>query len=127
MAISKIGFGNIGERTAVKYLQNKGYAILDRNFQNYSGRRLGEIDIVAKDLEKNELVFIEVKTREFQKFKNTLPEENVTYFKMQRLSKIAQFYIKEKKIENFDYRFDVLAVWLDLKLKKAKIKHILNI
>ena len=55
--INKREFGNIGEDIACKYLKNIGYRIIERNFSC----KQGEIDIVAKD--KNEYVFIEVKTR----------------------------------------------------------------
>ena len=49
--------GKIGESLACKYLINKGYKILNRNYQ----KRCGEIDIIARnDLY---LVFLEVKVR----------------------------------------------------------------
>ena len=85
--------GNIGEKVATDYLKKKGYKILDTNFQNNSGSRLGELDIVALDKDKEELVFVEVKTRNLKKFGETLPEENITYSKIRKLSKIAQYYI----------------------------------
>lgn len=124
MENAKRQFGNLGEKVAVKYLQDKGYEILDRNFQNSSGRRLGEIDIIAKDVKEKEIVFVEVKTREYEKFKETLPEENITYVKIHKLDKIAQAYLRIKKLGDRAYRFDALSVWLDIKNKKAKVKHI---
>ncbi|MDQ1283802.1 MAG: putative endonuclease [Patescibacteria group bacterium] len=120
----KRNFGDLGEKLAAKYLKDKGYQILDTNFQNNLGRRLGEIDIIAKDTAKNELVFAEVKTRELSKYGDTLPEENITRGKMIRLAKIAGAYIRLKRLEDMDYRFDALSVWLDALSKKAKIKHI---
>ena len=51
--------GKEGEDFAADYLQKQGYEIIDRNFEC----KQGEIDIIAKD--KNEYVFIEVKTRHF--------------------------------------------------------------
>jgi putative endonuclease len=123
MAISqKRSFGDIGEKTAAKYLKNKGYEIIETNYQNKFGRRIGEIDIIAKD--KGEIVFVEVKTREMQKYLNTLPEENITYGKLAKLAKIANIYLKSKSLENSDFRFDAISVWLDLDNKLAKIKHI---
>lgn len=128
MAITqKRKLGDLGERVAAKYLENKGYEILDRNFQNNSGRQLGEIDIIAKDAKENEIVFVEVKTREYFKFKDTLPEENITYAKIRKLAKIAEAYLKIKNLLDENFRFDALSVWLDLRSKKAKVKHISNI
>jgi putative endonuclease len=115
-------FGDIGEKTAAKYLQNKGYRIIETNYQNNLGRRLGEIDIIAKD--KDELVFVEVKTREMSKYQNTLPEENITYGKLRKLAKIANIYLRNNGFEDADFRFDAISVWLDLDKKTAKIKHI---
>jgi len=53
----KRNFGNLGENIAVEYLKRNGYSIVCRNFYC----KMGEIDIIAK--EKNEIVFVEVKTR----------------------------------------------------------------
>ncbi len=121
----KRSFGDLGEKLAVRYLKDKGYRILDLNFQNATGRRLGEIDIIAQD--QKELVFAEVKTREMKKYSDTLPEENITHIKLLRLEKIASTYIRLKKLEDMDYRFDALSVWLDPASKKAKIKHIISL
>ena len=119
--------GFLGEEEAVKYLQNNGYKVLDRNFKNNLGRRLGEIDIIAKDQKENELVFVEVKTREYEKYKDTDPEENITYAKLRKLAKIANVYLRLKKLENESYRFDAISVWINNKTKEVKIKHIPNL
>lgn len=118
----KTKFGEMGEKAAAKYLTTKGYEILGFNFQNNSGRRLGEIDIIAK--EKDQIVFVEVKTRELSKYSETLPEENITRSKLHKLDKIAWAYLRLKKLESAPYRFDAVSVWLDLSTKTAKIKHI---
>lgn len=119
--------GNIGENLASDFLKKKGYEILDRNFQNNSGPRLGELDIVAMDKNRKELVFVEVKTRDLKKFRETLPEENITYSKIRKLSKIAQYYIYQKRMKEINFRFDAISVWLDEEAKKAKIKHIISL
>lgn len=124
---SKNNLGILGEEAAVKYLEKNGYEILDRNFKNDFGWRLGEIDIVAKDKKENELVFVEVKTREYNKYKNTLPEENITYQKLKKLSKIANLYLRLKNLDSEAYRFDAVSVWFDQETKEAKIKHILSL
>ena len=127
MTTAKRKFGDLGETISADYLKKKGYKIIALNYANPSGRRLGEIDIIAKDLKKKEWVFVEVKAREMQKFKNTTPEENVSYHKLQKLDKIAYFYLKQNKLDAEAYRFDVIALWIDLETRRAKIKHIESI
>ncbi len=70
--------GKTGEQVAANFLQNNGYKILEMNYKNSLGKRLGEIDIIAEDKEAGELVFVEVKTRRLQGNEDTLPEENIT-------------------------------------------------
>jgi putative endonuclease len=53
--------GEVGEKAAKKFLKKKGFKIVELNYQNNKGRRLGEIDIIAK--KDGEIVFVEVKTR----------------------------------------------------------------
>ena len=119
--------GQTGEQVAANFLKNKGYEILDMNFENDSGRRLGEIDIVARDKQQDEIVFVEIKTREYNRYKDTLPEENINYQKLRKLAKIATVFLRERKMEDCDYRFDAISVWLDYTTRMAKIKHLPNI
>lgn len=117
--------GARGEKAAIKYLQKNGYKILDSNFFNTSGRRLGEIDIVAK--EDEELVFIEVKTRTLSGFGNPLPEESITRAKLYKLNKAASFYISKNGFFNVPYRFDAITLVAEKGQDKAVLKHIKNI
>jgi len=116
--------GSMGEQAAAKFLEGNGYEILEMNFKNNLGRRLGEIDVIANDKKTGELVFVEVKTREYRKYKDTLPEENITPSKLRKLSKIASAYLNNKRLNGIDYRFDAVSVWLDQSTNTAKIKHI---
>lgn len=119
--------GKTGEQVAANFLQNNGYKILEMNYKNSLGKRLGEIDIIAEDKEAGELVFVEVKTRRLQGNENTLPEENITYSKLRKLSKIAGSYLNRKNWQGKDYRFDAVSVWLDWDSRNAKVKHLKNI
>jgi len=123
----KSDLGKAGEKLAAKYLKKQGYKILEFNYKNKTGRMLGEIDIVARDGE--EIVFVEVKTRE-QKIKNkiNLPEENITRSKLFKLQKIAQNYIREKQFWNNAYRFDAVSVLFSADEKTApEIRHLKSI
>lgn len=119
--------GQTGEKVAVSFLKEHGYEILALNFKNDFGRRLGEIDIVAREKKTRQIVFVEVKTRDFQRYQDTLPEENITYSKLRKLEKIAQFYLRINHLFTADYRFDAIAVLLDKENHKAQIRHLKNI
>ena len=69
--------GNLGEDLAVKFLLEKGYELLERNFF----KPFGEIDIIAKD--KDYVVFIEVKARKNVKF--GFPREFVNKNKIKKI------------------------------------------
>ena len=119
------GTGAEGEEIAARFLIERGYKIVKRNFKNLKGRQLGEIDIIA---EKNkEIIFVEVKTRNLEKYRGTLPEENITFQKLNKLNKIASSYIKQNNLWHHSYHFDSVSVWLSRDFKEYKIKHIENI
>lgn len=95
--------GNFGEEAATKFLMEKGYKILIRNYSC----RFGEIDIIA--IEDNCLVFIEVKTRTNLKY--GAPENAVNYWKQKHLSLSARCYIEQYRMNNYFARFDVVEVF----------------
>lgn len=111
--------GLIGENATVKYLQNKGFKIIDRN----TGKRYGEIDIVAID--KTCLVFVEVKTRKGQTFGS--PEEAINYWKMKALLRSVNYYKLTHSNLPDEMRIDVIAVYMDHDDKILKILHYPNI
>jgi len=114
--------GDWGEEIAEKYLQDKGYKIIEKNYQ----KRWGEIDIIAK--ENEELVFVEVKTRTKDKSAlYGLPQDSVDFFKQKKLIKTARIYLYEKNYSSqINWRIDVIAVELDGQNKKVNLKHIRN-
>ncbi|MDH4329944.1 MAG: YraN family protein [Candidatus Moranbacteria bacterium] len=117
--------GELGEKLAAKHLKKKGYRILEFNFSNTQGRRLGEIDVIAKD--GNSIVFVEVKTRMVRPGEVVVPEENIDRRKLHKLEKIANFYLRKNKLTESDYRFDAVSVWLDEERRCEKIKHLESI
>lgn len=76
--------GRLGEDIASKFLVQKGYKIITRNFKS----RFGEIDLIA--IKANVLVFVEVKTRWSDKFGS--PVEAVTPWKILKIRKTAEYY-----------------------------------
>ncbi|SCG83465.1 UPF0102 protein [Proteiniborus sp. DW1] len=107
--------GLIGENIAVNYLLDNGYKILDRNFRV----KAGEIDIVAQICQT--IVFVEVKSRTSNRY--GLPYESVNYKKQQKIIRVAQNYINFKRLINYEYRFDIIEVYLNA---DRKINHIQN-
>lgn len=120
-----LSLGARGEKAAVNYLKKCNYKILATNFFNPKGRRLGEIDIIAKD--GKELVFIEVKTRKSSSANVILPEENVTRSKLYKLNKTAYFYLSKNGLLDAPYRFDALAILANPENNHCTIKHFKNI
>lgn len=94
--------GSTAEDAAVRYLQENGYQILDRNFRFHHT----EIDIIAK--EKDYLVFIEVKYRKNAAAQHPLAA--VGKEKQKRISVTALHYLQQHSCDlNTPCRFDVLA------------------
>ncbi|MDI6703646.1 MAG: YraN family protein [bacterium] len=102
---SKVTIGKKGEEEAVRYLKKRGYRIIERNFRC----KLGEIDIIAID--KNYLVFIEVKKRDSSSFGN--PLESVDEKKQKQIEKVALSFLRYKGLSDVDCRFDVVSITLD--------------
>lgn len=109
--------GRKGEKLALRFLRQAGYKIIAKNFSC----RLGEIDIIAR--EDKTTVFIEVKTRSSCAF--GLPEDSLNHNKIKHLYRCAQFYIKKYSNPEGNFRFDVVSIVLEDKLKIYLIKNIL--
>ena len=114
--------GALGEELGCRYLKEKKYRIVETNYCNSRGRRLGEIDIVAE--KDGELVFVEVKSRLGVMGSDIFPEVAITPQKLRKLDRVAQCYLREKKLEQLPYHFDALSVLYDPNLKKASIRHL---
>lgn len=106
--------GKIGEEIAAKHLQDKGFKILARNWRIEKW----EVDIIAED--KEEHVFVEVKTRFSEDYGN--PADAVTKKKQRYLISAANLYAHQNNYEG-KMRFDVVCVYLE-KGKKAIVEHI---
>lgn len=106
--------GKYGEDEAEKYLRQKGYKILERNFNC----KRGEIDIIA--LDKGEIVFIEIKARASLKY--GLPSESVTKYKLKHIYKTAEYYLYTRKLQHQSARIDVIEVYI--KNNQVEINHL---
>lgn len=101
--------GRQGEDAAVKYLADRGYRILQRNFRAANG----EIDIVA--IRDRHLSFVEVKAR-----KNTdfgYPSDAVNVFKQKKIINAAKAFLMRFS-DYEEISFDVCEIYFE--------KHMIN-
>lgn len=102
MTFKRKKFGTAGEESACRFLEDRGYRILARNFRN----SLGEIDVIAK--QGQTICFIEVKARASDRFGD--PAQAVSFHKRRKISQVALAYLKANRLTDVDARFDVVSV-----------------
>ena len=95
--------GKQGEEAAEKYLQQRGYEIIEKNFHSQQG----EVDIITRDGQF--LVFVEVKRYSFRS--RGTPAGAVRKNKKQSIIHAAETYLYKKNIRNSYCRFDVLTIY----------------
>ncbi|PTL33291.1 endonuclease [Prevotella sp. oral taxon 376] len=110
--------GKWGEELAERYLIGKGYYIRDHDWK--FGKR--DLDIIAVSEQQNLLVFVEVKTRQDDKFIE--PEAAVDLRKIRNLGIAANAYIKEFALD-YEIRFDILTI-VGTEAAHARIEHTEN-
>ena len=86
--------GKWGEAEASRYLESKGYAILDRDWR--FGKR--DLDIVALSEDACTMVVVEVKTRASDDIR-----------KMRNLAVAANAYVKGHAVAQ-ELRFDIISI-----------------
>lgn len=96
--------GRLGERAAKRHLRGLGLKFLTANFRS----QRGEIDLIFRD--RDELVFVEVKTRSSEDW--TRPAAAVDARKRQLLTKTALDYLKLLHHPQVKIRFDIVEVLL---------------
>ncbi|MCR5201921.1 MAG: YraN family protein [Lachnospiraceae bacterium] len=95
--------GSLKEEKAAKYLENKGFSIVERNYYTW----YGEIDIIAR--KNRELYFVEVKYRKNANF--GYPEEAVGAKKLHNMRLAANRYIITHGIsEDCPIKFSLVAI-----------------
>lgn len=116
--------GPLGEDIACKYLIDRGFEIVERNYN----KKQGEIDIVAKRGES--LHFIEVKSVSWNFRRGEIgergirPEENLHSNKLKRLFRAVQIYLMERRIpKEMLWQMDALFVFIDQRIKKSAVEY----
>ncbi len=96
--------GRRGEDYAHRFLQQKGYRVVARNYRTASGGN--EVDLIAWHNEH--LVFVEVKSRSTDD--SSAPERAVTPEKQRRIIRAAADYSRRCNVDWGFVRFDVVAI-----------------
>jgi putative endonuclease len=94
--------GKQGEEVAERFLKQKGYKLVERNYRCSAG----EVDLIV--LDRRVIVFVEVKTRSGDRFGS--PLEAVESRKQRKMMRAAQFFLAQKGLHQRDARFDVVGI-----------------
>ncbi len=112
--------GKRAEIHAARFLKQKKYKILARNLTC----KMGEIDIIARDLDSHAIVIVEVKSASSE---NPPPEQHLDYRKEQKLIALADYTRRKYKLQDHLIRFDLIAiVWPESEKNPTRITHHIN-
>ncbi|MGH3106620.1 MAG: YraN family protein [Rubrobacteraceae bacterium] len=100
--LNKRSAGTWGEELALRYLTQKGYELVERNYRT----RFGEIDLILRY--GNTIVFTEVKLRRGTGFGS--PLDAVTARKQAAIRSLAERYLAQKEPDFDTVRFDVVGI-----------------
>ena len=114
--------GHLGETLSAKYLQKRGYRIIERNFKQLPW---GEIDIIAQ--KEKYLFFVEVKTStDFSS--DYLVEKKIDSHKKNALRHIINIYLAKRHLPlDTWWQIDAIIVRINFSKKTFKLKHLENI
>jgi|GEM_PF-774626 len=97
--------GLIGEDVACVYLVELGYIVLKRRFKS----RYGEIDIIVRDVCRQELVFVEVKSR--GRLRELTDEAVITDRQIKRnIDAATCFFMTHQVYDSYTGRFDLITI-----------------
>jgi putative endonuclease len=112
-------FGDLGEKFAAQYLKSNNYLVIDSHFHS----RFGEIDLICFDKTAKQLVFIEVKTRNSQRFGTGL--DAFTVYKRQKILRTIFCYFQKNKF--ISWRLDLISIKMNKQAKPEKITHLKSV
>ncbi len=107
--------GKKGEELAAKYLEEKGFEIIEKN---YRWKRF-EIDLIVK--KEPFLIFVEVKTKTNTSY--GMPEDDVTTQKANQVMAAAEEYVYGTGWKK-EIRFDIISIII--KGQNIEIDHIVD-
>lgn len=119
--------GKLGEDVALKFLEKKGWKIIERNYR----KKIGEIDLIGQKNKK--LLFVEVKSISCENFERiedvSPPEERVDKEKQRKIRKTIEIYFSHRRLDfsQTDFEFHVVSVFLYPEAKRAVVRHLENV
>jgi putative endonuclease len=116
-----IEFGSFAESLVEKFLKDRGYTILGRNYR----KPWGEIDIIAE--KEGIIIFVEVKASDSPAPKGFEPEKRVNDDKIKKMKRTAQTYIQQNNLDDRSWQMDIVAVEFSKDKRVAKITHFKNV
>ena len=102
--MTRAELGALGEQLAAEHLRGLGLVVLQRNWRC----RYGELDLIAADLARRAVVFVEVKTRTSDQFGGLA--HAVTPVKLRRLRRLAALWLAQQDARWATVRIDVVGV-----------------
>ena len=109
--------GQEAEQQAYTFLLAKNFSLIEKNYRCYHG----EIDLIMRD--KDDIVFVEVRSRCPSPYASALESVNKT--KMKKLIKTALHFLQKKHLlYKVTSRFDIVAI--DIKVDGANIEWLKN-
>jgi putative endonuclease len=108
--------GARGETFAAKHLQRQGYKLIVMNRRE----KKGEIDLIV--MNKEYLVFVEVRTRSSEDFMT--PEQSIRREKRDMVRKTVRRLIRRHKTAGLKPRIDVIAIiWPEGAAEPSQLRH----
>lgn len=107
MTAPHLTLGDEGEDIALKYLEERGWTLVERNWW----RPLGELDLVVK--KGDVLAFVEVKSRERRVGEHGfLPDDAMDHGKRAKFTRAARAWLQENQHAHEDLwpRLDLITV-----------------
>lgn len=105
--------GTLGEDIATRFLEERGFSILRRNYR----RKFAEADIIAKKGAIIHIVEVKSVSRENKGYR---PEELVHAKKVSKLRMLAQEYVISHETEDTPVQIDVIAITMDMEKRIAR-------
>ena len=116
MKIENFSKGRKGEDIAAKFLEEKGFTVLERNWHT----RFGELDVIA--IKDDVIVFVEVKLKVGDLFGT--PEEMINKRKMFQVLNTAEMYLlKDPKLKALKRRIDAVCIVANKEGDVIRINH----